>query len=72
MAGSYWGAHMGLVPENGGDAIETLEEMLWLIYRCIGHEEAERLLKEEYYPMARGEKEPDEHFVVVEEIDWSV
>ena len=47
MAGSYEAAlwHPSLL-ENMGDAGEAIEQMLWLILRGVGHEEAVRLIKE--------------------------
>ena len=57
MAGSYEGARLGpiLALENLGDAAEAIHEMLWLIERTIGRNEAIRLLNAEYYPIRRKE-----------------
>ena len=62
MAGSYEAAlwHPSLL-ENMGDAGEAIEQMLWLILRGVGHEEAVRLINEEWGPMVRGERPMDEH-----------
>ena len=67
MAGSYSHVKSGFsLIENLGDASEAMHEMLWLIERCIGHKEAKRLLHEEYYPMARGEKPKDEAYTIAD------
>ena len=66
MAGSYSHVHNGWLIDHMGDAKEAVEEMMWLIYRAIGHEEATRLLKEEYYPMCRNEIEKDNAFIEAE------
>lgn len=63
MAGSYSHvAHGWSLIEHMGDAHEMTEELLWLIRRTMTHAEATRLLRNEYYPMARGEKAPDAAF----------
>ncbi len=63
MAGSY--RHLigkdggwGLI-ENMRDAHECVEELWWLVERAIGKDEALRLLSVEFYPMMRGEINPD-------------
>ena len=70
MAGSYMHAYnsFGNAVETGGDAVETLEEVMWLILGEIGHEKAVKLLHEKFYPMARGEMEPDAAHVRVSEL----
>jgi len=49
-----------------GDAYESTEELLWLVQRAIGTKEATRLLNEEFYPIARGERPKDEAMRYVE------
>lgn len=70
MAGSYEhvaGPNGGwLNIEHLGDAYEAVHEMMWLIQREIGTERAYDLLETHYYPMVRGELEPDEAFKEVE------
>lgn len=67
MAGSYLHLYGGWsMIENMGDAAECTHELWWLVERAIGRVEAERLLREEYYPMLRGEKEPDAAFDLVQ------
>ena len=66
MAGSYRMARTGwCLIENMGDAYEATEEMLWLIERAIGRRKAEQLLKEEWYPMLRGERPKDAAMLAV-------
>lgn len=56
MAGSYEHVLSGwYLVENMGDAAEAVEQLFWLVERGIGKAEARRLLKEEFYPMCRGE-----------------
>lgn len=43
-------------------AISNMLEMIWLIDRTIGYDEAARLLEAEYHPMLRGERPPDASF----------
>lgn len=45
--------------ENMRDAWQCVEELWWLVERAIGEDEAKRLLRSEFYPMKRGELEPD-------------
>jgi len=67
MAGSY--SHLAGIEggidliENMGDAKEAIEQLLWLVFRLDGGNEAERLLDSEYYPMLRGELTPDAPFI---------
>ena len=68
MAGSYAMANDNLrYLENQGDSLEAIEEMLWLIHRTIGHNSALQLMRDEFYPMARGELPPDIHFARIRE-----
>lgn len=61
MAGSYSHILRGWsMIENMVDAYECVEELLWLVERAIGREEATRLLENEFYPMCRGELPGDE------------
>ena len=64
MAGSYRHAvsSFGAAIETTGDAVETLEELMWLILSQIGHDKTLQLLREQFYPMSRGEMAPDEAF----------
>lgn len=41
--------------ENMGDAHECVEELLWLVVKYIGEEQAKRHLETLWYPMIRGE-----------------
>ena len=67
MAGSYRHLLSGWdLIENMGDAYEAVEELMWLVQSQIGTDEAERLMKEQYYPMRRGEIPRDEHLKFVE------
>jgi hypothetical protein len=60
MAGSYSMARKAwTLIENMGDAYEAVEQLLWLVQSQIGTEKATRLLDEQFYPMARGEKPKD-------------
>ena len=69
MAGSYtMAAHDTTLLENLGDASEAIEEMLWLIFSQIGHENAMQLLDAKYYPMARGEIPMDEAYLKSEAV----
>ena len=70
MAGSYLNASnsFGHAVENAGDASETIEEMMWLIRSQIGHNKALNLLIDYFYPMSRGEMEPDEAFVETQKL----
>lgn len=64
MAGSF--SHVGgkdgswSLVKNMGDAYETVEQLLWLVYRTIGQSEAESLIDGEFYPMKRGERPKDQ------------
>lgn len=62
MAGSYRSSRTYGYEENLGDATEALEQCIWLIEAIIGHDTAMRLLESSFYPMARGDKEPDVHY----------
>lgn len=67
MAGSYAHLRTGWsLIETMGDAYESTEELLWLVQRAIGTKEATRLLNEEFYPIARGERPKDEAMRYVE------
>jgi hypothetical protein len=67
MAGSYRHLLHGFsMIENLHDAGEALHQMLWLVERSIGRANAEKLLEEEYYPMIRGERQEDPHFLFAE------
>jgi hypothetical protein len=69
MAGSYsMVSKKWSLIENMGDAYEAVEELLWLVQSQIGTEEAKRLLAEEYYPMARGEKPKDAALIEVQNV----
>ena len=61
MAGSYGHLVDGgwSMIENMGDAYECVEQLWWLVERAIGQQRAEKLLDDEFYPMVRGEKQPD-------------
>ena len=60
MAGSYNHILSGWsLIENMGDAAEAVDELMWLIESQIGTPRAKQLLDDYYYPMLRGEKEPD-------------
>lgn len=64
MSGNYESAYKDInLIENVGDAREAIFEMMWLISRNIGHDEAVRLIENELYPMCRGEIKPDDHFL---------
>ena len=70
MAGSYnslmcRGGGWKMI-ENLGDAHECIEELLWLVQRSIGTNEAIKLLDKKYYPMSRGEIKKDKAFKTVE------
>lgn len=66
MAGSYSHVLSGWSRiENMGDAYEAVEELMWLVERGMGREEAQRLLDDEFYPMERGEVDPDPHLIEV-------
>lgn len=66
MAGSYQHVLDGWdLVENMGDAYETVEQLFWLVERGIGRETAEALLHDEFYPMERGERQPDVHLEFV-------
>lgn len=68
MAGSYNHLKNGWsMIENLGDAHECVEELFWLVERAVGRAEAQRLLREEFYPMQRGERPKDEHLTYVKE-----
>lgn len=71
MAGSY--GHVAppngawsLGGENLGDAAETVEQLLWLVLRVIGHSRAVQLINDEFYPMCRRECPPDNAFTYVQ------
>ena len=67
MAGSYEMVREAwTLIENMGDAYEAVEELLWLVQSQIGTKEAKRLLAEQFYPMARGEKPKDNAWVQVQ------
>ena len=73
MAGSYQHIRRGdeegpgwSLIENMGDAFECVEELFWLVEKCIGREAAERHLREEFYPMRRGEIAKDDALLLVE------
>jgi hypothetical protein len=69
MAGSYEHlTHGWSLIEHMGDAHEAVEELLWLVERVIGQDEAQRLLSAEYYPMCRGEWQRDEVFARVRDL----
>lgn len=60
MAGSYSHIRGGWsLIENMGDAYEAVEQLLWLVESQIGHKRAIKLLNSKWYPMVRGEREPD-------------
>lgn len=64
MAGSF--GHVGppdgrwSLVENMGDAEETVEELLWLVLRTVGADQAKTLLDKEFYPMKRKERIKDQ------------
>lgn len=63
MAGGYKHAiHGWSMIETVGDAHETVEELLWLVQEQIGYKEACNLLDKKFYPMSRGDVEPDDIF----------
>ena len=70
MAGSF--DHVGgtdgrwSLVENMGDAYETVEQLLWLVFRTIGVSASETLLTDEFYRMKRGEMQKDQAFFEVE------
>jgi hypothetical protein len=52
--------------ENMGDAYECVEELFWLVEKCIGREEAKQQLRKGFYPMRRGEIPKDDALKFVE------
>ena len=70
MAGSF--AHVGSddgrwsLVEDMGDAHETVEQLLWLVLRTVGRDQATTLLAEEFYPMKRHERAKDQALLEVE------
>ena len=69
MAGSYNHIKNGWsLIENMGDAHEAVEELMWLIESEIGEKKARWLLNEYFYPIAREERQDDEHIIHVREL----
>jgi hypothetical protein len=69
MAGSYFHvAHGWSLIENMGDAQEAVEQLMYLLHKAMSREQIEELLNNEYYPICRGEKEPDVAFQLVQEM----
>lgn len=69
MAGSYNHVVNGWsLIENMGDAYGAVEQLMWLVERSIGRAQAKQLIKDEFYPMVRGERAIDPYYMFVRRV----
>jgi len=69
MAGSFRHILNGWsMIENMGDAHEAVQELMYVILSEVGEKRANKILNKQFYPIIRGDVQPDKPFDKVQRL----